>query len=55
MYRVCGFGLKSRKYIVNSFPKDTAEIETEWQKSTALGLGKQKAKTWFRLEKYKEY
>jgi hypothetical protein len=32
------------------FPKDTAEIETEWQKSPAQGPGKQTAKTWFCLE-----
>jgi hypothetical protein len=27
-------------------------LKQEWQKSTALGPGKQTAKTWFGLEKY---
>jgi hypothetical protein len=34
-----------------SLPKVTAEIGKEWQKSPALGPGKQTAKTWFGLGK----
>ncbi len=41
---------KSKKYIVDSLPKDTVEIETGMAESPALG-GKQMAKAWFGLEK----
>jgi hypothetical protein len=52
--RNCPFSnLKIEK--VYSLPKDTAEIETGIaEKSSLWGPGKQTAKTWFGLEKWKE-
>jgi hypothetical protein len=48
----CPFSnLKSRKY---AFLKTLQRLKQEWQKSPALGAGKQMAKTWFVLEKKKE-
>jgi hypothetical protein len=34
-----------------AFLKTLQRLKQEWQKSPALGLGKQTAKTWFGLEK----
>jgi hypothetical protein len=37
-----------------AFLKTLQKLKQEWQKSPALGPGKQMEKTWFGLEKYKE-
>ncbi len=42
--------MKSKKYIVDSLPKDTAEIRTGMAESPALGPCKQMANTWFGLD-----
>jgi hypothetical protein len=44
--------LKAYKLI--AFLKTLQRLIQEWQKSPALGQGKQTAKTWFGLEKEKE-
>ncbi len=43
--------LKSKKHKFISFLKTLQRLKQEWQKSPALGPGKQTAKTWFGLEK----
>jgi hypothetical protein len=52
----CPFSnLKIEKvYKLIAFLKTLQRMEQEWQKSPALGIGKQLAKTWFGLEKQKE-
>jgi hypothetical protein len=47
--------LKIKKvYKLIAFLKTLQRLKQEWQKSPALGPGKQKTKTWFGLEKKKE-
>jgi hypothetical protein len=41
----------SKKYKLIAFLKTLQRLKQEWQKSPALGPGKQTAKTWFGLEK----
>jgi hypothetical protein len=48
----CPFSnLKIKKYKFTAFIKTLQRLKQEWQKSPALGLSKQTAKTWFGLEK----
>jgi hypothetical protein len=54
--RNCPFSnLKIRKvYKLIAFLQTLQRLKQEWQKSLVLGPGKQMAKAWFGLEKYKE-
>ncbi len=49
----CPFSNLKRKQ-VDTLPKTLLRLKQEWQKSPALGPGKQMTKTWFGLEKQKE-
>jgi hypothetical protein len=40
-----------KNVLENKFLKNLQRLKQEWQKSPALGPGKQTAKTWFDLEK----